>query len=218
MSDLPSSERRVTRLEMSLEQRSMYDSLLRQFRTADNKQRLAFLNQMREVCDMVPGTETSPKISRTIEIVEDALANDRKVTIFSFWNPPIYALAKELSQKYGPGAIEVVTGDVNAIPRAEAIARFRTDPTCKVLIASGRIAGEGLTLVESSVAIFVNKWWNPSAQMQAGDRLIRIGQEHHVDIHEFMMVDTIEERIKNILQNKTTIIDELSDYIDQSNM
>ena len=56
----------------------------------------------------------------------------------------------------------MLTGEQSLDQRRRSVARFKTHPDCWVLLASTRVASEGLTLTEANRVIFVNRWWNPS--------------------------------------------------------
>jgi SNF2 family DNA or RNA helicase len=77
------------------------------------------------------------------------------------------------------------------------------------LLASAKIAAEGLTLTEANHVIFVNRWWNPSANNQALDRIRRIGQERQTFSYSFEMINTIEERVSSLLREKNDTYEEL---------
>ena len=75
------------------------------------------------------------------------------------------------------------------------------------MLASTRLAGEGLTLTEANHIIFINKWWNPSTNLQAQERIARIGQKKTCFIYSFMLKGTIEERLEAVLRRKQEAID-----------
>ena len=55
--------------------------------------------------------------------------------------------------------------------RDQAVSCFRNDERALVLLASARVGGEGLTLIEANHVFLLNQWWNPSANDQARDRV-----------------------------------------------
>jgi SNF2 family DNA or RNA helicase len=77
------------------------------------------------------------------------------------------------------------------------------------------VGGEGLNLVEANHVVFVNRWWNPSANNQAKDRVSRIGQTRTVMVHSFTCRDTVEEVLDDIIKEKgrlsEAIVDALAD-------
>ena len=61
--------------------------------------------------------------------------------------------------------------------RNQSLDNFKENESVTALVASARIASEGLTLTEANHVIFLNRWWTPSTNSQARDRVVRIGQE-----------------------------------------
>ena len=66
-----------------------------------------------------------------------------------------------------------------------------------------------MNLTEANHVIFFNKWWNPSNNDQARDRIYRIGQDKKCFIHSLITIDTIESRVDEILSEKDKISDEI---------
>ena len=56
--------------------------------------------------------------------------------------------------------------------------------------------------MEANHVFLLNQWWNPSANDQARDRVVRIGQRRKVHIHRFCCRGTIEEALERILESK----------------
>lgn len=60
------------------------------------------------------------------------------------------------------------------------------------MLLSTKAAGIGLTLTGADRAILYDPSWNPSDDMQATDRLYRIGQNQNVTIYRFITAGTVE--------------------------
>ena len=101
--------------------------------------------------------------------------------------------------------------DVDVEHREESVKQFKEDPSITVFLASSRIASEGLTLTEANNVIFINRWWNPSSNSQARDRVVRIGQERPVTIFNLFCAETVEERVTEILHEKNEIYSKVTD-------
>ena len=52
---------------------------------------------------------------------------------------------------------------------------------------------------------FLSLFRNPALEAQAIDRVYRLGQKHDVFIHKFVCKDTIEEKIKELQNQKMTL-------------
>ena len=98
--------------------------------------------------------------------------------------------------------------------RERAVREFRTDPDVLALVASSRVGGEGLTLVEANHVFLVDQWWNPSANDQARDRVVRIGQKRTVHVYRFCCRGTIEERLQEILESKRELFEDAVGRLD----
>ena len=83
--------------------------------------------------------------------------------------------------------------------------RFQRDgPARRVLVLSLKAGGTGLNLTAANHVVHVDRWWNPAVEDQATDRAFRIGQRRNVQVHKFVCVGTIEERIDRMIAEKRT--------------
>ena len=87
------------------------------------------------------------------------------------------------------------------------IERFRDDPSRHVLLMSYGAGGVGLNLQFVNYVFLFDRWWNPAVEDQAINRAHRIGVDGPVTVTRFLMLDTIEERIDRILQEKRELFD-----------
>jgi len=115
----------------------------------------------------------------------------------------------------------IARGDIDALVTAPndkeqsiPVLQAAHDAGIVVLLCSSRVGGEGLTLTEANHVIFLNEWWNPSANAQARDRVVRLGQERIVHVHRFRCRNTVEHVLDYILEEKertfTSIVDALA--------
>ena len=116
---------------------------------------------------------------------------------------------KVLNKKFGKKSNKLFVGSLDAKDRESALSTFKLSKDCFVLLCSGKLGGEGLNLTEANHVIFFNKWWNPSNNDQARDRIYRIGQDKKCFIHSLITIDTIESRVDEILSEKDKISDEI---------
>eukprot|EP00388_Colpodella_angusta_P020335 GDKJ01050860.1.p1 GENE.GDKJ01050860.1~~GDKJ01050860.1.p1 ORF type:complete len:293 (-),score=93.02 GDKJ01050860.1:46-924(-) len=71
-----------------------------------------------------------------------------------------------------------------------------------VLFVSLKAGGTGLNLVEASVCILMDPWWNPAVEDQAIQRIFRIGQRDSVNVYRLITEGTVEERMLELHQKK----------------
>ncbi len=50
-----------------------------------------------------------------------------------------------------------------------------------------------------------DRWWNPAVENQATDRAFRIGQTKNIQVHKFLCVGTLEEKIDEMIERKKEV-------------
>lgn len=71
-----------------------------------------------------------------------------------------------------------------------------------VFVLSLKAGGVGLNLTAANHVFHFDRWWNPAVENQATDRAYRMGQTRDVQVHKFIALGTLEERIDEMLDNK----------------
>jgi SNF2 family DNA or RNA helicase len=83
------------------------------------------------------------------------------------------------------------------------IQRFQSDHRGPSLfILSLKAGGLGLNLTAANHVFHFDRWWNPAVENQATDRAFRIGQKKNVQVHKFVCLGTVEERIDEMIEKK----------------
>ena len=200
---LPAEMEKHETLELLQGQRQAYDRALGRFRTAPDHELLAGLNELRMLCDLEPQSQESTKLERIMEILRAIVSSGEKGVVFSHLLGPLDVLGNMLKRE-GIGHVQL-RGEQSGDQREDILAQFDQDATTSFLLASTRVGGEGLNLVGANHVIFVNRWWNPSANNQAKDRVARMGQKRTVVIHSFTCLDTVEEVLDNIIEEKSRL-------------
>ena len=202
-------------LELLPKQRVAYELALKSFRAAPVSQLLAGLTKLRQICDLDDQSGESAKIERIVEVLRTVSSNSEKAVVFSHLLSPLAKLQNIIRQS-GLTCVQL-NGHQTLQEREAVLDRFQRDSTISTLLASTRVGGEGLNLVEANHVIFVNRWWNPSANHQAKDRVSRMGQLRTVVVYSFTCRDTVEEVLDEIIEDKerlaTTIVESLSDPV-----
>jgi SNF2 family DNA or RNA helicase len=65
----------------------------------------------------------------------------------------------------------------------------------------------GLNLQFASYVFLFDRWWNPAVEDQAINRAHRIGTQGAVTVTRFLSVNTIEQRINEVLEQKRALFD-----------
>ncbi|KAJ3145249.1 DNA helicase rad5 [Geranomyces variabilis] len=145
-------------------------------------------------------------------------APDVKTVVFSQFTTML-TLCETILQEHGFGYARL-DGKLSQREREAVLRRFASDSIddtsdsknidigknkCTVLLASMRAAGVGLNLTRASVVICLDTWWNLPTEMQAIDRVHRLGQTRVVHVKRFIMRDSVEERMLDIQERKTVL-------------
>ena len=208
LKELPPVRDTVERIGLTPQQERAYRQAIAEVRNAsDGGNELALLTRLREVCDFDRATGRSAKADRIMELLPRIREAGEKAVVFSYLLGPLRDLSTRVSRTLGLHASRLLVGEMTGEERDQAVREFREDPEVLVLLASTRVAGEGLTLVEANHAFLFNQWWNPSTNRQATDRIVRIGQKNDVRIYRFCCRDTIEERLEEILERKAELFE-----------
>lgn len=206
LKELPPHTRIVETIQLSPQQSRSYQVI----RSKKTSNYLEKFSKLRTICDYDPETRSSSKLDRVIELLSDIKSNGERAIVFSFWVEPLDELATRLANLGWQGVFRVSAG-FDALKRSTQVESFQQEGV--VLLASGKIGAEGLTLTEANHVIFINRWWNPSANDQAIDRVRRIGQTSNTFSYHFVAAGTIEERITELLDEKSKTIDLLIEQL-----
>ncbi|EMJ4787008.1 MULTISPECIES: DEAD/DEAH box helicase [Klebsiella] len=126
-----------------------------------------------------------------------------------------------LAQFFVERGISVVSlnGSMDLSERKKVQAAFASDT--RILISTDA-GGEGLNLQFCHVIVNYDMPWNPMRMEQRIGRVDRIGQQHIVRALNFVLEDTVEHRVREVLEAKLQIIldefgvDKTSDVLDSS--
>lgn len=150
----------------------------------------------------------SGKFARLRELVEEIVARQEKVLVFTQFREMTTPLASFLAQVFGrPGL--VLHGGTPVAERKKRVDRFQCEDGPPFFVLSLKAGGTGLNLTAASHVIHFDRWWNPAVENQATDRAFRIGQKKNVVVHKFVCKGTVEEKIDALIAAKSDLADEL---------
>lgn len=206
LSQLPRVIETEELLELTEQQREQYsNSIVRYRRNANRGDELALLTRLLSICDFESRSQQGCKIDRILDLLQRIHQIGEKAVIFSHRLEALRHVSDRIDELFGPNRCVILTGEMDTNERECAVSQFRTTESVFALLASSRVGGEGLTLVEANHVLFVNLWWNPSANQQARDRVVRIGQQRTVQVYRFFCRGTVEESLKRILEVKKSL-------------
>ncbi|MDH5491009.1 MAG: DEAD/DEAH box helicase [Myxococcales bacterium] len=216
--DLPPKNEMKVVCTLTREQATLYqavvDEEMRRIESADGIERrgrvLALLMFLKQICNhpaqylSEPGplARRSGKLDRTVEMLEEAIAEGDKALVFTQFREMGDRLVNHLGQRLG---VEVVFlhGGTPRKTRDEMVRRFQEEPHGPgVFVLSVKAGGTGLNLTAANHVFHFDRWWNPAVEDQATDRAYRIGQNRSVQVHKLVCAGTVEEKIDRMLEQK----------------
>lgn len=146
------------------------------------------------------------KVSAVVQFAEELLEQEIPIVIFGYHKSVIAALSVGLF-KYKP---VVITGETPSALRQENITSFQSGST-NCFIGNIVAAGSGITLTRSSTVIFAELDWVPATLAQASNRVHRISQVNQVTIYYFIVEDSIDSTIEELVVNRARDFKKLLD-------
>lgn len=203
---LPEKYRSVRHAPLPTKMRKAYDELDKQMITRFDDGSIAFASntltqstRLLQVASAYGATEAdgtyrmvepSPKIDVLLEILEET--EGRPIVACALSKQLINLAAKRLESKGITHGL--ITGDVHELDRRRALDQFQAGRLRCLLFTIGA-GGVGLTMTAADTIVFLQRDWSLIRNLQAEDRVHRIGSEIHEAIHIIDVVapDTVEE-------------------------
>lgn len=157
------------------------------------------------------------KVERLIDTIDEILSDDRNQKIIIFTE---FVATQKYLQKFLENrgfTVSILNGSMSIDERNEALREFKTETNIFISTDAG---GEGLNLQFSNIIINYDLPWNPMKIEQRCGRADRIGQQRDVHIYNFIVGDTVENRVREVLEEKLSVIfkelgvDKYSDVLD----
>ena len=232
--DLPDKVESKVYCHLSEEQATLYEAVVREALEAISSaedgiarrgQVLAMLMKLKQICNhpaqflhqvgegkrkqtvdlSTLGTGRSGKLIRLLEMLEEITAEGDRVLIFTQFAEMGQILRAYLQNQLGV-ATQFLHGGTPSSQRTEMVERFQNDPNGPpIFILSLKAGGVGLNLTRANHVFHFDRWWNPAVENQATDRAFRIGQKRNVQVHKFVCVGTLEEKIDEMIERKKAL-------------
>lgn len=145
----------------------------------------------------------SKKLQKVLSLINEKLAIDEKIVIVSQWLKPLSIIEEKLSED----KIKFTTlkGTQDMETRMSNINSFNNNKNIKVCLISMCASSEGINLTSANNMVLIDQWWNKSRMIQVVDRIHRIGQEKQVYIYNLITVNSIEEKIQDLVNKKNKL-------------
>jgi SNF2 family DNA or RNA helicase len=225
ITDLPEKMEMKVFCTLTKEQASLYAAVVGEandaLESAEGIQRkgliLGTLSKLKQVCNhpaqflgdnsAIPGR--SGKLARLTEMLEEALSTGDRALIFSQFAEMGGLIKRHLQEIFGREVL-FLHGAVPKKQRDRMVERFQTESDGpRVFVLSLKAGGTGLNLTAANHVFHFDRWWNPAVENQATDRAFRIGQTKNVQVHKFLCVGTLEEKIDEMITRKLEVAEKV---------
>lgn len=221
--DLPEKVYETQFVELSPEQRRLYDKLkdeailkLSDRSTITVTSALTLIMRLQQIaCGHVgddDGVVVDLPNSRLDALIDTLDAIDGKVLIWGVFRHDIICIKRALTEKYGPMSVVTMYGDDSQQARQESLRRFHAHPECLYFVGTPATGGRGLSLIEATTTIYYSNGYNLEHRIQSEDRNHRIGQKNEVTIIDLVCKDTVDERIVKIQRAKVDLAGMVLDH------
>ena len=146
------------------------------------------------------------------EIYDSASEGDyKKVLIFS----QFVDVAEGIARRLGNECVNFCGKDSQA-ERMKLVDEFQTNDDIHFLVATTKVASEGLNLTKAGTVIFTDLMWTPASHSQAEGRAYgRIADSHSINSYYVICEKTIEEDILELLKFKSGVIAETTEELNK---
>ncbi|MEV6771552.1 DEAD/DEAH box helicase [Nocardia sp. NPDC051030] len=226
ISDLPEKIEMTVRANLTVEQAALYQAVLDDMtaKLKDSKGMarkgavLAALTRLKQVCNhpahylndgsalLRRGHHRSGKLGLVEDILESVIADGERALLFTQFAEFGNLLAPFLAERFG-AEVPFLHGGVSKQRRDDMVTRFQEEDGPPLMLLSLKAGGTGLNLTAANHVVHLDRWWNPAVENQATDRAFRIGQRRDVQVRKLVCVDTIEERVDDMLRGKSQLAD-----------
>lgn len=230
--DLPEVQIIQRKVDLTPEQRKIYDELVENLRiemhgdeeAQEIENALTKFLRLKQICGTTlpfNGKDISSKLDL---VVEDGLElleprkedMARKLVVFSQFRDVMEATCERFDKAAPWADIWEIHGDIKTHLRTGVVKEWAEHPAPGLLVCNPIVAGIGLNMTAARHGFFVDKLFVPGLNQQAVDRLHRIGADttQPVQITEYICRSTIENRVEQILRTKKKLFGSIVDESD----
>ena len=169
---------------------------------------LGLITRLKIICNFSRETNISSKLDALNGIIEEAGPSAR-ILVFSQFVETLRWISDRITLPF-----DFLVGGMPDGQRRTAMDRFKNEPAPRLLLVSLRAGGVGLNLGEATHVVVFDRWWNPAIEVQAIYRAHRFNRDEPLHVIRFLVVDSIEERIATILDQKERLFGEIIESVE----
>lgn len=147
----------------------------------------------------------SSKTSAVMNLICRELSAGNKVVVISQWTTYLDVVISQFRKENKDVKYIRLDGKTIPVKRQKTVDEFQEQQDIKVCFASLGSSAEGITLHSACTMIICDVYWNQAKISQVSDRIHRIGQKNDVVVHCLFVKDSIEIRLKELVDRKDMV-------------
>lgn len=207
LEQLPEKVRQAVPIEMGTHQRKLYNQFTDEMMVAYGTEVVTAFSSMLRIlrlrqllvsprCLHDDEHDWGAGIEALIEMLELDFSADNSALIFTPFVLGVTSIAEYIKLKIPDCRVFIIHGKLGANELPSDIAEaFQQAPGPKKVIISTIKAGNAWTATDANIVYFLGYEWSAHENIQAEDRVHRIGQRKSVQIRYLMHEDTIDEAV-----------------------
>ncbi|CAH7674033.1 adenosinetriphosphatase [Phakopsora pachyrhizi] len=145
---------------------------------------------------------TSTKIEALVEELSKLNQQDHSIKSLVFSQFTVFLDLIERRLQLAGFKLARLQGNMTPEARDRTIKYFMNNNDVQVFLVSLKAGGVALNLTEASRVFIMDPWWNPAVELQAMDRIHRLGQHRPVIVTRLIIENSIESRIVELQKKK----------------
>ena len=217
--DLPSKIYMKREIELSKEQKKLYEQMRKEALATLNGKTITTMTALTQLMRLHQitcghfsaddGTIQNIKNNRLSELMDIIEEIEGKAIIWAHYQHDIRTIVNEIEKKHGPGSVVHYYGKTLPEQREKAIKNFKTNDECRFFVGTPQTGGYGLTLVAANTVVYYSNGYDLEKRMQSEDRAHRIGQDKSVTYIDIIAEETVDNKIVKSLRKKINIASEV---------
>lgn len=152
----------------------------------------------------------SGKVEKLVELLKEFRKNGDRVLVFSRFKLVIEILGECMAEA-GINC-RVLHGATQVADRQVIVDEFNSDKSIEAFLLTTMTGGQGLNLTSANKVIIFDQSDNPQHDVQAENRIHRLGQTKEVEIVRLLTRNTIDELIYKACQKKLELAGQITGY------
>jgi Restriction endonuclease/SNF2-related domain len=158
----------------------------------------ASLDSLKQVCNFTADSYDGPKVRALIDLAEEITSARSKLVVFTIFGE---ATASRLQPALEAFGVVRLRADASPEEQAEALARFRSQPGRRVLLADAEARGDDRSLDPCSYILHFDHDWNPAHRRRLEQRFFPdLGPAVPLTVYEVWVRGTVEEQYHRALK------------------